>query len=152
MGDSNLPSRLTMDLGRSSAQLQRDLCQQNTERRGGRHSSLYSSDASNLNASNRADDQEKSYQKGREHLRWHNHKSTEPSTDETDMGDKWSGSDLDDTDSTHHLGMWDGKRGKVSLPNLNEKSTTNVAWIWHTDTEQYLRDSYSPKVMKAKML
>ena len=67
------------------------------------------------------------------------------------MGDEWSRSNLDDTDSTHCLGMWDGKRGKVSLPNLNEKSTTNDTWIWHTDAEQYLRDGHS-RVVKTKML
>ena len=68
------------------------------------------------------------------------------------MGDKWSGSNLDDTDSTCNLGTWDGKRGKVSLPDLNEKSTANDAWIWHTDMEQYLRDGYSPRAVNAKML
>ena len=68
------------------------------------------------------------------------------------MGDEWSGSDLDEIDSTHHLGTWDGKRGKASLPKLNEKSTANEAWIWHTDVEQYLRDRYCPRVVKAKML
>ena len=119
MGDSNLPSRFTMGLGKSPAWLQRDPCQQSTERRGSRHSSPYSSDALNQDASNRADNQEKSYQKGREHLQWHNHESTKASTDETDMGDEQSRSDLDDTDSTCHLGMWDGKRGKVSLPMMH---------------------------------
>ena len=68
------------------------------------------------------------------------------------MGDKWSGSDLDDTDSTHHPGTLDSKRGKVSLPDLNEKSTVNDAWIWCTDMEQYLGDGYSSRVVKAKML
>ena len=68
------------------------------------------------------------------------------------MGDAWSGLDLDDMDSTHHLGMWEGKRGKVSLPNLNEKSTANDAWIWHTNAKQYLRDGYSPGVVKVEML
>ena len=56
-------------------------------------------------------------------------------------------SDLDDTDSNYHLGMQDGKKGKVSLPDLNEKSTTNDTWIWRTDMEQYLRDGW-PKCCK----
>ena len=129
MGDSNLPSRLAMGLGRSPTQLQRDLRQQSTERRGSRCALPYSSDTWNRNASNRAANQEKSYQKGREYLQWHDHESTKPSTDKLDMGDKWSRSDLDNMDSTHCLGMWDGKRGKVSLPDLNEKSTTNNPWI-----------------------
>ena len=68
------------------------------------------------------------------------------------MGDEQSISDLDDTDSTHCPGTWDGKRGKVSLPDLIEKSTANDAWIWCTDVEQYLRDGYNPRVEKAKML
>ena len=69
-----------------------------------------------------------------------------------DTGDEWSGSDLDNTDFTCCPGMWDGKRGKVSLPDLNEKSAANDAWIWCTNAEQYLRDGYSPRVVKAKML
>ena len=68
------------------------------------------------------------------------------------MGDKWSRSNLDDTDSTHCPGTWDGNRGKVSLPNPNEKSTANDTWIWCTDVEQYLRDGYGPRVVKAEML
>ena len=61
-------------------------------------------------------------------------------------------SKLEDMDSTHHPGTWDGKKGKVSLPDLNKKSTANDTWIWHTDVEQYLRDGYSPRVVKAEML
>ena len=141
-----------MGLGRSPAWLQRDLCQQSTERRGSRYSSPYSSDALNWNTSNRADNQEKSYQKGREHLQRYDHESTKPSTDETDTGDKRSRSDLDNTDFTPHLETWDSKRGKVSLLDLNEKSTANDAWIWCTNAEQYLRDRYSPRIVKAKML
>ena len=68
------------------------------------------------------------------------------------MGDEWSGSNLDDTDSTHHPGTWDGNREKVNLSDLNEKSTASDTWIWCTDAEQYLRDRYSPRVVKAKML
>ena len=68
------------------------------------------------------------------------------------MGDEWSGFNLDDTDSTSHPGTWDGKRGKVSLSDLNKKSTANDTWIWHTDAKQYLRDGYSLRVVKAKML
>ena len=45
-------------------------------------------------------------------------------------GDEWSESKLEDIDSTHNAGTWDGRKGKVSLPNLNEKSTANDAWIW----------------------
>ena len=41
---------------------------------------------------------------------------------------------------------------KVSLPDLNKKSTANDAWIWCTDVEQYLRDGYSPRVVIAEML
>ena len=68
------------------------------------------------------------------------------------MGDKQSRSDLVDTDSTCHPGNQDGRRGKVSLPDLNEKSSANDAWIWCTDAEQHLRDGYSPRVVKAEML
>ena len=56
------------------------------------------------------------------------------------------------THSTRHPGTWDGKKGKVSLPDLNKKSTANDAWIWCTDAEQYLRDGSSPRVVKAEML
>ena len=56
------------------------------------------------------------------------------------------------TDSTRHPGTWDGMKGKVSLPDLNKKSTANDAWKWYTDAEQYLRDGYSSRVVKAEML
>ena len=69
-----------------------------------------------------------------------------------EMGDEWSESEPEDTDSIHCRGTWDGKEGKVSLPDLNEKSTANDAWIWHTNAEQYLRDRYSPRIVEAKML
>ena len=126
--DSNLPGRLAMGIGRSPTQFQRDLHQQSVERRG-RCASPFSSDASNWNTSNRADNWEKSHWRGMKHLRCHDHESTEPSTDEMEMGDEWSKSEQDDTNSTHHPGTWDGKREKVSLPNLNEKSTANDTWI-----------------------
>ena len=44
------------------------------------------------------------------------------------------------------------REGKSNLPDLNEKSTANDAWMWHTDVEQYLRDGYSPRVVKTKIL
>ena len=69
-----------------------------------------------------------------------------------EMGDEWSESEPEDTDSTHCQGTWDGKKGKVSLPDLNEKSTANDAWIWLTNAEQYLRDRYSPRIVEAEML
>ena len=85
-------------------------------------------------------------------LRHHDNESMKPSTNEMETGDEWSESEPEDTDSTGHPGTWDGKKGKVSLPDLNEKSTANDAWIWHTDVEQYLWDGYSARVVKAEML
>ena len=100
------------------------------EKVGGVLASLYSLDASNQDALNRADDCERSHRRGMECLRCHNHESTEPIMQ---TGNEQSKSKQEDTDSTHHPETWDGKKGKVSLPDLNEKSTANDAWIWHTD-------------------
>ena len=63
----------------------------------------------------------------------HDHESMEPNTDEMEISDEWSESKPEDTDSTCCPGTWDGKKGKVSLLDLNEKSTANDAWIWHTN-------------------
>ena len=74
-------------------QFQKDLQQQSVERRDSRCASLYSSDTSNQNASNRVDDWERSHKRGMEHLRHHDYESTEPSTDEMEMGDERSESE-----------------------------------------------------------
>ena len=150
-GDSSLPGRLAMGIGRSPTQFQKDLQQQSVKRRGRRHTSMYSSDASNWNTLNRADDWERSHKRGVEHLRHHNYESTEPSTDKMETSDEWSESESRTwtRPTAQEPGM---VRTEVSLPDLNEKSTANDAWIWHTNAEQYLRDGYIPRVVKAKML
>ena len=81
------------------------------------------------------DDWERSNKREMECLRCNDYESIEPSTDEMKMGDKQSESELEDTDSTCHPGTWDGKKGKVSLPDLNKKCTANDVWVWHTDAE-----------------
>ena len=72
---------------------------------------------------------ERSHKRGMEHLRCHNYESTEPSTDEMETSDKCSESEPEDTDLAHQPGTWEGKKRKVSLPELNEKSTTNDAVV-----------------------
>ena len=69
-----------------------------------------------------------------------------------ETGDEQSESKPEDTDSALCPGTWDGKKEKVSLLDLNKKSTAHDIWIWCTDVEQYCRDRYSPRIVKAKML
>ena len=71
---------------------------------GNRHTSPWSLDASNQNASNRASELGKPHLNVLECLKHHDQDSTECCMDETEMGDEQSGSDLDDTDSTCHPG------------------------------------------------